>query len=639
MNQPVRILYVDDYPLDRELVRDALEKEHGGFELIEAASRLDFETTLAQGDFDLVLSDFNILGFEGLQVLEAVRATGLNLPVIIVTGTGSEEVAVEALKRGAADYIIKTPEHIQRLPHIIHAVLEKKRLEYERQQAEESLRASEARYRQIVYTAQEGIWMIDAEGRTTFVNPKLAEMLGYTVNEMMGATLFDFMDEEGISIATSKLEMRRQGVAEQHEFKFRRKDGAAIWTLINTNPVISDNGNYLGALAMLSDINERKQAEQNMAASLERERFLGNLIRDASVAIGVGYPDGRLGMCNPAFQKLTGYSEEDLKNILWNSVLTPSEWLESEMQALADLHRTKQRVIYEKEYIHKSGKRIPIELVVHPIYDADGNVSQYYAFITDITERKRAEAALQEYNIRLEREVEARTQELQVAQEQLVRQERLAVLGQVAGSVGHELRNPLGVISNAVYFLRLVQPDANEKVKEYLGIIDTETHSAEKIITDLLDFARIKSADRKSAFVSELVYQTLKRYPVSPPVEAVLELPPNLPPVFADPQQIVQVLDNLVVNACQAMPEGGRLTFSARPEGQMVAISIMDTGVGIPTENLKKLFEPLFTTKTKGIGLGLPVSRKLVEANGGRIEVQSEPGKGSTFTVYLQVAK
>ena len=145
MNQPVRILYVDDYPLDRELVRDALEKEHRGFELVEATSRADFETTLAQGGFDLVLSDFNILGFEGLQVLEAVRATGSHLPVIIVTGTGSEEIAAEAIKRGAADYVIKTPKHIQRLPHTIHTVLEKKRLEDERKRAEDSLRALSAR--------------------------------------------------------------------------------------------------------------------------------------------------------------------------------------------------------------------------------------------------------------------------------------------------------------------------------------------------------------------------------------------------------------------------------------------------------------------------------------------------------------
>ena len=137
MTDLIRILYMDENPLDRELVRDALEKEHGGFQVTEAASRAEFETALANGSFDLVLSDFNILGFEGLQVVDAVHSKDARLPVVIVTGTGSEEIAVEAMKRGAADYVIKTPKHIQRLPVTIHAVLEKKYLKEESQRVEE----------------------------------------------------------------------------------------------------------------------------------------------------------------------------------------------------------------------------------------------------------------------------------------------------------------------------------------------------------------------------------------------------------------------------------------------------------------------------------------------------------------------
>jgi response regulator RpfG family c-di-GMP phosphodiesterase len=140
MSNSIRILYVDDYPLDRELVRHTLEKEHDGFDVVEAASRPAFEAAFANGEFDLILSDFNILGFEGLQVLETVHAKDANLPVVIVTGTGSEEIAVQAMKRGAADYVIKTPSHIQRLPQTIHAALEKKHLEKEHRQAEEKIR-------------------------------------------------------------------------------------------------------------------------------------------------------------------------------------------------------------------------------------------------------------------------------------------------------------------------------------------------------------------------------------------------------------------------------------------------------------------------------------------------------------------
>ena len=143
MSEPIHILYVDDYPLDRELVRNALLKEHGGFRVTEATTRSDFEARLAEGGYDLVLSDFNILGFEGLQVLDAVRAKSPRVPVIIVTGTGSEEVAAEAMKRGAADYVIKTARHMQRLPMTIHAALEKNRLAEERERAKAELSESE----------------------------------------------------------------------------------------------------------------------------------------------------------------------------------------------------------------------------------------------------------------------------------------------------------------------------------------------------------------------------------------------------------------------------------------------------------------------------------------------------------------
>ncbi|MDY6934556.1 MAG: ATP-binding protein [Spirochaetota bacterium] len=139
MSKMNRILYIDDNSLDRELVRDSLEIEYGNFQVIEATSIEEFNIQLSDGDFDLVLSDFNILGFEGLEVIDAVKRKDFSLPIVIVTGTGSEEIAVEAMKRGADDYVIKTPSHIRRLPQTIHAAIEKKRLQVEHKLAEEEL--------------------------------------------------------------------------------------------------------------------------------------------------------------------------------------------------------------------------------------------------------------------------------------------------------------------------------------------------------------------------------------------------------------------------------------------------------------------------------------------------------------------
>jgi C4-dicarboxylate-specific signal transduction histidine kinase len=256
----------------------------------------------------------------------------------------------------------------------------------------------------------------------------------------------------------------------------------------------------------------------------------------------------------------------------------------------------------------------------------------------DITERKQTEEKIHQLNATLEQRVEERTHELRDAQEQLVRQEKLAVMGELAGSVGHELRNPLSIINSAVYYLNLIQPNAEGKVKQYLDMIGQEVWNSEKIVNNLLDFGRAISADLEVVPVSELVDQTLEKFAPPASVEVTLDIPANLPKLYVDPRQIMQVFGNLIVNAFQAMSSaGGKLTIGAALQGDRVRVAIRDTGIGIPPENMHKIYDPLFTTKAKGIGLGLALSKKLVEANHASIEIESEVGKGSTFTVTLPV--
>lgn len=270
-----------------------------------------------------------------------------------------------------------------------------------------------------------------------------------------------------------------------------------------------------------------------------------------------------------------------------------------------------------------------------PVYDENGELLRYQGYNIDITEQVRAEDALKKHMEHLEDIVRERTQELHQAQEVLIRKERLAVLGQLAGGVGHELRNPLAVISNAVYYLETALPDANETTREYLGIISSEVRSSNRIISDLLDFGRVRPAERSEAAVCDLVARVLERHPPPGNVDVVLDLPSDLPPLLVDPHQVDQVLTNLMTNACQAMPEGGWLTLTARALEERVSLTVSDTGCGMSAQQLETAFEPLFTTKARGIGLGLTLSRNLVEANGGHIDVKSEEGKGTAFTIVL----
>jgi PAS domain S-box-containing protein len=270
----------------------------------------------------------------------------------------------------------------------------------------------------------------------------------------------------------------------------------------------------------------------------------------------------------------------------------------------------------------------------------DGQPVKMVGTVLDITVHKLAEETIRKLNDELETKVQKRTKQLLEAQEEMVRKEKLAVLGQVAGSVGHELRNPLGVMNNAVYFLQAVLTDADDSVKEYLNIIKSEIASSERIVSDLLDSVRTKPPHPEVVGLAELIDQTLCKSTIPPSVTVKLDIPELLPPLWGDAMQIHQVLRNLISNGVEAMPEGGTLEIRAVADeaAKNVAIGVRDSGIGMTAEQVGKLFQPLYTTKARGIGLGLVVVRNLTQANGGTVEVRSEQGKGSLFLVSLPAA-
>ena len=228
--------------------------------------------------------------------------------------------------------------------------------------------------------------------------------------------------------------------------------------------------------------------------------------------------------------------------------------------------------------------------------------------------------------------------ELHDAQDALVRREKLAMLGQLASGVGHELRNPLGVMTNAVYYLKAVTPDASPKVTEYLGILQQQITLSEKIVSDLLDFARQKPPQRQAFSIADVTTAQVGRLGEHNGFTIRTNLPRDLPPVLADQTQVGQIVLNLLTNAMQAMEKTGTIDVRAVSNGKQVHLDVSDTGPGIPKENLEKIFEPLFTTKARGIGLGLAVSRTLARANEGDLTATNLPSRGAQFRLTLQAA-
>lgn len=241
-------------------------------------------------------------------------------------------------------------------------------------------------------------------------------------------------------------------------------------------------------------------------------------------------------------------------------------------------------------------------------------------------------------NERLKRLVEERTRELEEAQRQLLRRERLAVLGELAGSVAHEIRNPLGVMKNAIYYLRLTRTPLDPRTDKHLALIEKEIERSNEIITELLDYAREPSS-RIAPFALQDAFERAAAAERTPPeVRVVRDYDPQPLIVAGDRGQIERLLANLIRNACQAMPQGGELRLACHRRGAEAVAVVADDGVGIAAEDLERIFEPLYSGKATGIGLGLALSRRYAEANGGRIECESALGEGATFRLILPLA-
>jgi PAS domain S-box-containing protein len=331
--------------------------------------------------------------------------------------------------------------------------------------------------------------------------------------------------------------------------------------------------------------------------------------------------EGRVVTWNAGAERIKGYRAEEIRGRHY-SCFYPEEALRAGRPAhLLQVAAAEGRCEDEGWRLRKDGSRFWANVVITAVRDDAGRLLGFSKVTRDLTERRRTQEALEE-----------KTRALEEAQEALVRRERLAILGQLAGGLSHELRNPLGVVKNAVYYLRMVVPD-DEPARKHLAIIEREVGTANRIVTALLDFARVSVPRRVPSDLNAMVRACLDRAAPPPGVTVTATLGEDLPLVAIDPEQIVLVLGNLILNALQAMPGGGTLTVETSWTARDVLIGVADTGVGIAPEHLEKIFEPLFTTKARGIGLGLAMVKRLLEANGGQITVESTLGQGSRFLV------
>jgi len=491
------------------------------------------------------------------------------------------------------------------------------------------LQKSEAKYRRFVETSNEGVCALDSDNLITFVNARMAGMLGYSTGEMLGRPLTDFMFEEDIADHQQRMALRRKGVSEAYERRFRGKDGSAVWTLVSASPIRNEAGEFRGSFGMLSDITARKRAEQELT---EKQELLLEAQRIAH--LGSWHMDLAT---NEVF-----WSEELYRMYGFDPALPPPLYTESAKlftpeswkllsSSIANAVETGTPYEIELELVPKTGGRKWMLARGELMRDADGKPVRLRGIVLDITHQHEVD-------------------------EQLRQAQKMEAIGTLVGGIAHDFNNKLAAINGNLY-LALTSTVGNPEAKAYLEAIEELSFEAASMVRQLLTFARKGTVLMSPLSLLSFIREAAKLNRVAIPEDIRLSINYGDHPlhVLGDITQLQQLFLNLLTNARDALQgvEKPRIDVTLEyyepdaafrehhPEAESIAafarMRVCDNGTGIEAQHLEQIFDPFFTTKEvgKGTGLGLAMVYGVVQSHRGIIEVTSRPGDETCFSIYL----
>jgi PAS domain S-box-containing protein len=624
----LRVLLIEDSEADADLIVHAVTRGYPSAHFDWAVSRKQFTERLAASDYDVVIADYRLPDWTGMEALRELRHLGRDIPLILVTGELGDERAVECVKSGAADYVLKNG-NLARLPIAVARSIEEKRARTESrlaqqliEQAQHQAREQEERFLQLAETIDEVFFVMDAAHRQTlYINPAYERIWGRSCQ-----SLYDDPESFVEPVPAGDRErlvayMDRVSRGEQAgklEYRIIQPNGNVRWLLAHAVPIRNQHGDVYRIGGVALDITESRDAQMALEEIAER---LQKLTETSFDAIDIT-ENGIIQEANPGYLRMFGYERmEDVIGRPVSDFVSDASRDDVEMRLTNNIEGT-----YELEGRRQDGKKLFLEATART-HVMRGRTVRITA-LRDMTERRALES-------------------------QFRQAQKMEAVGRLAGGVAHDFNNLLTVIlSYTDMLIEGVSP--RDPRTEDLGEIRKATVTAASLTRQLLAFSRQQVIEPRLINLNEIVESSEKmlRRLIGEDIEVQTTLSSAPLTVMIDPGQLEQVIMNLAVNARDAMPTGGKLTLEtanvtldaehARDHwpvtpGKFAMLAMSDIGCGMDEQTRTLMFEPFFTTKAvgQGTGLGLATVYGIVKQSNGFIWVYSEPGKGTSFKIYF----
>lgn len=624
MKDKYKILIVEDDEDLNFIMKNKLIKE--GFVVEGVKTGKEAINWVKKNKSSLLLLDFNLPDINAKEIIQIISNMNLDIHFVIITGQGDERTAVEMMKKGAKDYIVKDPSFIDFFPTIINKIINEIYREEKLKEAEKALIESEERYRRLVELSPDAIIVL-VEDKIVYINSAGLELFHTKrMEDIIGKSLIDFIHENYKDKIYSQINnvQKYSGKHDLFQQKIVCLDDKIIETEAALAPIVYEGKNSIQFV--IRDITERIKTKEELVTEKERLSVTLQSISDGMIALDI---NSKVVLINKIAEKLTGCNHDEAigKNLdeIFHMVDEKTRTIcKNPVEKIL-----KDGIIIKPSsnnlLISKDGKERNIINSAAPIRDKNNKVIGIVLIFKDITKDRRIDEELQKIH-------------------------KLESLGILAGGIAHDFNNVITGISGNIS-LAMLSIDSPEEAYKILSDAQSAVVQAKSLSQQLLTFSKGGSPRKKIISFINLLNDTIPFLLRGSNAIYEMNISTDLWAGEVDESQIRQVIANIVINAEQSMPEGGLIKIKAENiimgkdleipliEGKYVKISIKDEGIGIPKKHLSKIFDPYFTTKQKGTGLGLSTCYSIIKKHYGHISVESVLGKGTTFSIYLPASK